>query len=71
MLAEREALQPNTEILTWHPADTLPDADQVVLMGWEADGWEAGYWDGEHWRLCYSGAVVTKVTHWADPAGPR
>ena len=66
----QEMTRTTTEVITWRPADQLPDADQVVLMGWEADGWEAGYWDGEHWRLGYSGAAVTKVTHWAHPEGP-
>lgn len=63
------------EMLHWHSAINLPDADQTVLL-WvryedgETD-WTAGWWDGEAWRLCESGCVCAgRVLHWAEPAGP-
>jgi len=62
------------ELLEWHAAEQLPDADMTVLMwvccGAERD-WFAGWWDGEDWRDCASGGVVVgEVTHWAEPEGP-
>jgi hypothetical protein len=62
------------ELLEWHAADTLPDADATVLM-WVREGsaadWASGWWDGEDWRDAASGGVVAgTVTHWAEPEGP-
>lgn len=72
-LVEREALQPNTEILTWHPADTPPETEVCVLIGFERGGWEPGYFDGAYWRS-YRGDVFSTHRHavscWARP-GPR
>ena len=66
----RADANPNTEILVWNLADTPPDANLLVLLGFRGDGWEAGYWDGQDWRSDEN-AVVSKVTHWAHPEGPR
>lgn len=63
------------EMLTWHAAAQLPDADLDVLL-WvlERDGasdWTRGWWDGEAWRDAGHGGVIAgTVTHWAEPAGP-
>ena len=63
------------EVLQWHPAEDLPDADTTVLM-WVISGgtehdWCSGWWDGEAWRGCnHGGKVDGQVTHWSEPAGP-
>lgn len=62
------------ELLEWHSAEQLPDADMTVLM-WVVSGterdWFAGWWDGDVWRDCASGGEVAGVvTHWAEPEGP-
>ena len=64
-----------TELLKWHPATALPDADLNVLLwlvyGDGTSDWCSGWWDGERWLDCASGgAVGGTVTHWAEPGGP-
>jgi len=63
----------DTEILTWHPADTPPEPEICVLIGFQRGGWEPGYWDGLHWRS-YRGDVFSTIHHpvscWAHPKGP-
>jgi hypothetical protein len=62
------------ELMEWHHADQLPDADMTVLLwvvcGTEQD-WCSGWWDGDCWRDCASGGEVAgRVTHWAEVEGP-
>ena len=76
MLSTEERTAPAVaELLEWHSAEQLPDADMTVLM-WVVSGgteqdWFAGWWDGDCWRDCASGGEVAGVvTHWAEPEGP-
>lgn len=62
------------ELLEWHAADAgqLPDTDLTVAVWSASDALLTAYWDAELevWVDCATGATITDVTHWADPAGP-
>ena len=65
-----------TELLTWHPASTPPDAELTVLLCVQPDDGSAecvqGWYDGEDWRACESGGVVRgAVQWWCEPVGPE
>jgi hypothetical protein len=70
-----ELTEPITELLVWHPAANLPDADLTVLAWVQyLDGEDAAWncwWDGCAWRDCATGDTVAGVvTHYCQPEGP-